>query len=89
MYTTNSCSSVNKLKKMACFVYCGIQISSAALFMNREVLYIVAGPWEGLKNRGCQLQFDGHNLPPLVEVGLSDLPKSGGAMAPPPGSYKR
>ena len=27
--------------------------------------------------------FDGHNLPPLVEIGLTDLPKSGGAMAPP------
>ena len=25
----------------------------------------------------------GHNLTPLVEVGLTDLPKSGGAMAPP------
>ena len=33
--------------------------------------------------------FDGHNLPPsLVEIGLTDLQKSGGAMAPPapPGS---
>ena len=32
--------------------------------------------------------FDGHNLPPLVEIGLTDLPKSGGAMAPlaPPGT---
>ena len=27
--------------------------------------------------------FDGHNLPPLVEIGLTDLPKSGGTMAPP------
>ena len=27
--------------------------------------------------------FGGHNLPPLVEIGLTDLPKSGGAMAPP------
>ena len=23
--------------------------------------------------------FDGHNLSPLVEIGLTDLPKSGGA----------
>ena len=29
--------------------------------------------------------FGGHNLPPLVEIGLTDLPKSEGAMAPPPG----
>ena len=27
--------------------------------------------------------FDGHNLSPLVEKGLTDLPKSGDAMAPP------
>ena len=25
----------------------------------------------------------GDNVPPLVEIGLTDLPKSGGAMAPP------
>ena len=29
------------------------------------------------------LLFGGHNLPPLVEIGLTDLPKSGGAMTPP------
>jgi hypothetical protein len=27
--------------------------------------------------------YGGHNLPPLVEIGLTDLPKFGGAMAPP------
>ena len=27
--------------------------------------------------------FGGHNQPPLVEIGLTDLPKSGVAMAPP------
>ena len=27
--------------------------------------------------------FGGHNLSPLVEIGLTDLPKSGGAMVPP------
>ena len=26
--------------------------------------------------------FGGHNLPPLVEIGLTDLPKSGGATPP-------
>ena len=30
-----------------------------------------------------QVSFGGHNLPSLVEIGLTDLPKSGGAMAPP------
>ena len=27
--------------------------------------------------------FGGHNLPPLVEIGLTDVPNFGGAMAPP------
>ena len=27
----------------------------------------------------------GDNVPPLVEIGLTDLPKSGGGTAPPPG----
>ena len=35
------------------------------------------------ENSGGPVLFGGHNLPPLVEIGLTDLPKSGGAMAPP------
>ena len=43
------------------------------------------GPSEGLKIRECQyILFGGDNLPPLVKIGLTDMPKSGGAMAPPP-----
>ena len=34
------------------------------------------------ENLGLLVLFGGHNLLPLVEVGLTDLPKSGGAMAP-------
>ena len=34
------------------------------------------------ENPGVPVLFDGHNLPTLVEIGLTDLPKSGGAMAP-------
>ena len=37
----------------------------------------------GSENTGVPLIFGGHNLPHLVEVGLTDLPKSGVAMAPP------
>ena len=29
------------------------------------------------------LLFGGHNLPPLVKIRLTDLPKFGGAMVPP------
>ena len=37
----------------------------------------------GSENSGVPVLFGGHNLPPLVEIGLTDLPKFGGAMAPP------
>ena len=30
-------------------------------------------------NPGLPVLFGGHNQPPLVEIGLTDLPKSGGA----------
>ena len=34
------------------------------------------------ENPGVPVLYGGHNLPPLVEIGLTDVPKSGGAMAP-------
>ena len=33
------------------------------------------------ENPGVPALFGGHNLPPLVEIGLTDLSKSGDAMA--------
>ena len=35
------------------------------------------------ENPGVPVLFVGHNLPPMIEIGLTDLPKSGGARAPP------
>ena len=35
------------------------------------------------ENPGVPEFFGGHNLPPFVEIGLTDLPKFAGAMAPP------
>ena len=35
------------------------------------------------ENPGVPELFGGHNVPPLVEIGLNDLPNSGGAMVPP------
>ena len=35
------------------------------------------------ENPEIPVLFGEHNLSPLVEVGLTDLPKYGGAMAPP------
>ena len=39
------------------------------------------------ENPGVPLLFGGHNLPSLVDIGLTDLPKSEGAMAPPANMY--
>ena len=35
------------------------------------------------ENPGGHVILGGENVPPLVEIGLTDLLKSGGAMAPP------
>ena len=35
------------------------------------------------ENLGGHIVLGGDNVPPLVEIGLTDLPKSGGAQAPP------
>ena len=34
------------------------------------------------ENPGWHVLLGGDNVPPLVEIGLTDLPKSGGARAP-------
>ena len=33
------------------------------------------------ENPGVAVLYGGHNMPPLVEIGLTDMPKSGSAMA--------
>ena len=35
------------------------------------------------ENPGVPVLFGGHNLPPLVEIGVTALPKSWGATTPP------
>ena len=36
----------------------------------------------GFQIRGCYQYCGGHNLPPLIGIGLTELQKSGGAKAP-------
>ena len=48
--------------------------------------FFIKGTQRGVgrsENPGMPVSFGGHNLPLLVEIELTDLPKSGGAMAPP------
>ena len=35
------------------------------------------------ENLGGHIVLGGNNVPPLVEIGLTDLPKSGGGTCPP------
>ena len=46
----------------------------------------MSGPSQGLKIRegGGHVVLCGDNVPPLVEIGLADLPKSGGPPPRPP-----
>ena len=46
-------------------------------------IYLVHRAVGRSENPGVPLLFDEHTLSPLVEIGLNDLPKSWGAMAPP------
>ena len=48
--------------------------------MKKQTYYRAVGRSE---NPGVPVLFGEHNLLPLVEIGLTDLPKSGGTMAPP------
>ena len=45
----------------------------------RGVPVLKAGLSQGLKNPGGLVVLDGDNVSLLVEVGLTDLPKTGGA----------
>ena len=58
---------------------------STDFFYSTNLIRRAVGKFE---NPGVPVLFGGHNLPPLVEIGLSDLPKFGGVMAPlaPPGT---
>ena len=58
-------------------VFCGLTLVKIVSYPKA-----VQGCWKAWKS-GVPVLFGGHNLPPLVEIGLTDLPKSGGAMAPP------
>ena len=53
---------------------------SSCLAFNSGVSFRAVGRSE---NPGVPVLFGGHNLSPLVEIGLTDLPKSGDVMAPP------
>ena len=46
-------------------------------------LYILYRAVARSEDLGGHIVMGGDNVPPLVEIGLTDLPKSGGARAPP------
>ena len=49
--------------------------------INLYIVYLIK--MEGRsENPGVPVLFDGHSLPPLVEIGLTGLPKSGHPQGP-------
>ena len=54
--------------------------------IKQEMLYRAVARSE---NPGGHVVLGGDNVPPLVEIGLADLPKSGGARAPGPPTCDR
>ena len=54
------------------------------LTLTKQQLGMKQGRRKVWKKSGVPVLFGGHNLlPPLIKIGSTDLPKSGGAMAPP------
>ena len=60
-----------------------IQVSMTAVDKSKGNLNNVSRAVGRSENPGVRVLFGGHNLPPLVGIGLTDLQKSGGVMAPP------
>ena len=58
-----------------------LRIVSAKTFI--EIIVIYSRAVARSKNPGGLVVLGGDNVPPLVEIGLTDPPKSGGAAAPP------
>ena len=53
-----------------------------SIFFNQTYNYIFRAVARS-ENLGGRVILGGENVPPLVEIELTDLPKSGGARAPP------
>ena len=60
-----------------------IQVSMTAVDKSKGNLNNVSRAVGRSENPGMRVSFGGHDLPPLVGIGLTVLPKSGGSRAPP------
>ena len=56
-----------------------LRIQTYDLFWETESVYLIFRAVGRSENPGVPVWFAGHNLPPLVEIGWTDLPKSGEA----------
>ena len=54
-----------------------------AIFVISAIIASICRAVARSENPGGHVVLGGDNVPPLVEIGLADLPKSGGARAPP------
>ena len=61
----------------------GIQDNQICAASKRQSKYILSRAVARSENPGGLVILCGENVPPLVEIGLTDLPKTGGGLEPP------
>ena len=61
-------------------LFCNFPIYCLADFLSRLIRKYIL-PMMLFSDVGSYLKLGGHNLPPLIEIGLTDLPKPGWAIA--------
>ena len=57
--------------------------SLGCLSPQKRIVVVITRAVARSENPGGHIVLGGDNVPPLVEIGLTDLSKSGGAQAPP------
>ena len=58
-------------------------ITQIACLLFSEIVFLTSRAVARSENPEVPVLFGGHNRPRLVKIGLTDLPKSVGAMVPP------
>ena len=71
------------LLQLIVYAFAYFDLKKYALNPKLTVFLLLCRHATRVKNPGGHIVLGGDNVPPLVEIGLTDPPKSGGARAPP------
>ena len=82
VYHLRNIFSIIEENRSSCFYYKNVYTTYHYDDVNQYLLLHIRAVGRS-ENAGVPVLFGGHNLPLLVEIGLTDLPQSGGSMAPP------